>query len=75
MKNALNRWVVIFLLLVLVIFLNTVAGCTQVPVCERFTVQQAYSQQYGYLYVMNAEELTKLANLIDGINKGTCRLD
>lgn len=73
--NTLERWVVIFLLLVFVIALNTIAGCAQVPVCEKFTVQQVYSQQYGYLYVMNAEEIKKLANLIEGINKGTCRLD
>ena len=73
--SPLERWVVIFLLLVFVIALNTIAGCAQVPLCERFTVHEAYRQQYGHLYVMNAEEIQKLANLIEGVNKGTCRLD
>ncbi len=65
--NTLERWVVIFLLLI--------SGCAQVPICERFTMHPATGPHGEQIYWMNEENLEKMMYLIDGVRRGNCRLE
>ena len=62
--------------------LSLLAGCASIPegagllpVCDKFSVYQVESQQYGPGFFIDVENAIILANLIRGISERKCRLD
>ena len=58
------------------VLLLSMGGCQSVPIptCEKFTVYQAVTPQ-GPMYLLDAEEIQKLAAMVRGLSDGTCRLE
>ena len=72
--NALERWALIFLLLVFVIAWNTVSGCSQVPVCETFKYSVHMYQGEPY-FVLDQDNVVTLTKMVQGLSEGTCRVE
>lgn len=73
--NSLERWVIIFFLLVLVIAINSLQGCAQVPVCEKFRYQPLMDNHGEIVFLLDQENAVKLIQLIEGLSKDSCRLE
>ena len=64
-------------LAILFCFPSILAGCVKappLPLCERYTVQMAMSAA-GPVFVLDRQNLEKLAAMVQGLSNGTCRLD
>ena len=73
--NPLERWVVIFLLLVTVIAWNFLVGCAELPKCEYFKYRVVHDDNGRPYYFLDEENAVALVRLIEGLEKRTCRLE
>lgn len=74
MKEPINRWVLIFILFVLVVAWNYLVGCAELPLCVKW--QYGVHEQGGRLYyVLDENNAVKMIEMVEGLSKGTCRLD
>ena len=74
MKNPLNRWLVIFLLLVMAVAWNFLVGCAEIQRCEKWQYQ-VHQQDGRVYYVLDENNVVKMIEMVEGLSKGTCRLD
>ena len=74
MKDPLNRWLLIALLLVLVIAWNTLVGCSQVPKCELFQYSVHMYQGESY-FVLDQTNAVKLTEMVQRLSEGKCRIE
>lgn len=74
MKEPLNRWLFIVLLLVLVIAWNTLVGCSQVPKCELFQYSVHMYQGEPY-FVLDQANAVKLTEMVNDLSQGRCRIE
>jgi hypothetical protein len=58
--------------------LPTLIGCARneepLPLCEKYSVQMAQTPS-GPLFILDLENVKKLAALVQGLNNRTCRLE
>ena len=74
MKSPLNRWVLIFLLLVMAIAWNFLVGCAELPKCEKWQYQ-LHQQEGRIYYILDENNAVVLVQMIEGLAKGTCRVE
>jgi hypothetical protein len=65
----------ILVLLVLLAVVGLAAGCAQIKTCEVFTVYASHDGRGNPLYAIDQENIEKLANTLNGLNEGTCRIE
>ena len=72
--TALERWLIIFILFVLVVAFNSISGCAQVPPCEKFAYSVHVQDGVPY-YVLDQDNAVKLVQMVESLNNGTCRIE
>ena len=65
----------VFLGLVLALFVGLTQGCAPVPYCEKYQAMVGQDQDGQPVIAMTMAEVEKLANVMKGLNAGTCKLD
>lgn len=63
---------ILAVLFVAIVGAALLAGCAQLPQCERFTLQ-AVETDDGMVYVLDEENLVLLTALLHGMDTGKCR--
>ena len=77
MREPLNRWVLIFILFVMMVAWNYLLGCAQIPeipTCEKFSYGLMTHRGEQYI-VLDQHNAAMLSQMVEGLSKGSCRLE